>query len=563
MSVSFSSSRAITVREQIGPYRIERVLGKGAMGIVYLGHHEVFGRSAAIKTLVPGHAHDAHLRQRLLAEARAQARLQHPNVVTLYEPVDANGEVFIAMEYVDGESLAARLARAPQGRMTVDEALPLFEQLLEALQFVHGQKIVHRDVKPSNVMVSSAGRVKLADFGLALLAGEPRLTASLRIAGTPQYMSPEQLQGKDLDHRTDIYSAALVLYRMLSGRAAFESKEYLAQIHERMIGPPDLGEIVPGIPASIRAAVGIALQLEPAERFQSAAELREELSRAAAGFFPALPPTTGDEPTIPAIQPVETLATVPDESSNLPRVVGWTVVAGCVIAAASLLVTHFDVPPPETTKPRVAKARPAKPVEPPFIASAIPEKKQTPEPPPRRVPPKTMPDLVASDDDAKNADAARRRTGIETLREEIRAGLQAAASSVAMKLFDDALAELDRLDRLARREPAELWNERDDIAHLRRRAIEGAAAERMQAELWQSRLREIETAIENGRFPEALGIAASVMNDPRTPPGVAARAGELLQKAKDALARTFQSDTHVGPTTNTIRKPSSPPRKDD
>jgi serine/threonine-protein kinase len=543
------------------------------MGVVYLGRHEVLGRLSALKTALPTHANDAHLRRRMLAEAKAQSRLLHPNVVALYEPIDDNGELFIAMEYVEGETLADRLHRSPGSRLTIDHALPLFEQLLDALAFVHSEKIVHRDVKPSNVMVSNTDRVKLSDFGLALLAGEPRLTA-FGIPGTPQYMSPEQLQGKDLDHRSDIYSSALVLYRMLSGRAAFQSTEYLAQLHERMSGPPPLRTLVADLPASVCEAVVIALQVEPGRRFESASSFREELRRAVSGFFPSPPPSPADEITVPDAVPVEPLSPVGEhERRTVWKVVTWAAMVASAITAMGMVVPYLGSRWPSATQITRAgtlpPVRPTKPGMPPPVSEAtVGEQKRQPEPrrePLHESPPKPAPRLEPSQQESDWAAlAVKRRNEIEALREEIRNGLKRVEDDLRNENFIAASEELERLDRKAREEP-ELSPEREAIADLRRRIGEAqvAASIRGQQELlWGSRLQDIENEIDHGRFPEAIGIAENVKKNPLAPSDVAARADELLRKAKKALADTFRN-TDVGTTTNSIRKPSSPPRKDD
>ena len=575
-------------KERIGSYRKERVLGDGGQGVVYLGRHEVLGRLAAIKTLLPRHAGNEHLRKRLLSEGKAQARLQHPNIVALYELFEDERELFIAMEYVEGETLAARLDRCSGGRMSLAEAMPLFEQLLEALEFVHHEKIVHRDVKPSNALIGSGDRLKLSDFGLALLAGEPRLTSTLAVPGTLPYMSPEQLQGKDVDHRSDIYSAALVLFRMLSGRAAFESKEYLAQLHERLAGPPDLATLVPSLPKSICEAVSIALQLEPARRFQSAAEFREELRQAKAGFLPA-PVSIADETTVPraveASPPAPVAETEPQIST---RPAAGLVTAGILTAAVVLLVVHLQRSSP-AAMPKTIGAGAIAPA-PGTTATQLP-----PDPPP--IPPPKPPVKPTEKDDTAAQEAkrraaaeakrraeeeakrraaeeaqrrateeAKRRTEIAALRIEIQKEFPNVRADIRMEEFTAGTERLGRLERMTDRAPAELAEERSEIARLRTQLSEAevaAAKRKHQEELWRTRIEDIEDQIRRGRFPEAVGIAEKVKNDPRAPSEVASRAEELLNEARKALVEAFQKDTRVGATTNKIRKPSSPPRKDD
>jgi len=544
------------VRERIGSYRIERVLAQGGMGLVYKGRHETLGRDAAIKTLLPKSAGDASLRQRLLREAQAQARLQHQNVVTVYDLIDDHDELFIAMEFVEGETLAALLDRAPRGRLTLEEALPIFDQVLDALEYVHGEKIIHRDVKPSNVMVCGS-RVKLADFGIALLSDEPRMTASLQLLGSLPYMSPEQLQAKSLDRRTDIYSAALVLYRMVAGCQAFRAQEYLAQVHERMAGPPALRMLVPELPIGVCDAVGIALRHEPAERFHAAATFAEALREGAAGFFVSAPQPIDNE------APTEVLAdAVVEPPPRKPAVVAGFAIAGGLAAAAFVIHDRlgeqsFPAAAPVSTKaiiessiaPPVIVDRPAPPVQPPLEPRRSEPAKTSPFVPPERTP---------------VDDGAAKRRELDELREAIRTGLTRAETDLGFERFDVALEELDRIAALAQRRPEELAEDRRQIAGLRSRVtVARVAAETRKAEdaLWASRLADIEEDLRAERWPEAERFAKNIGDDPRAPEQVATRARALLQLAKEGRRNAFK-DTQVGPNTNTIRKPSSPPRNE-
>ncbi len=238
------------------------------------------------------------------------------------------------MEYVEGQTHAALLDHSPRSRLTIDQAMPLFEQVLDALEYVHAEQIVHRDVKPSNVMICGS-RVKLADFGIALLHDAPRITTSLQLIGSPPYMSPEQLQARDLDHRTDLYSAAVVFYRMVTGRLPFEAKEYFAQIHERMIGPPDLRALAPDLPIGVCEAVRIALRYEPGERFHSVAAFREALREGAVGFFVPTPPPSQD-----GVKPEVLAVAVDPQPRRKASLLIWFGATGTVAAAAALVVVQ-------------------------------------------------------------------------------------------------------------------------------------------------------------------------------------------------------------------------------
>lgn len=544
------------MRERIGSYRIEKVLAHGGMGLVYKGRHETLGRDAAIKTLLPKSAGDAALRHRLLREAQAQARLQHPNVVAVYDFIDDHDELFIAMEYVEGETLAALLDRSPRQRLTYREALPLLEQVLDALEYVHNERIVHRDVKPSNVMVCGS-RVKLADFGIALLNDEPRLTASLHLIGSPPYMSPEQLQTRSIDHRSDLYSAALVLYRMVSGRPPFEAKEYLAQIHERMVGPPDLRSLVPELPVGVCEAVAIALRHDPEQRFHSAGAFRDALREGVVGFLVTSPPP------VEAEVKTEVLTVVHATPSHRPAVAAGLVVAGG-LAAASLV---FQQRPGRPPFPEKAPASPqlvvSRTIPAPVILEAPAPSVQPPAEPAKDEPPKAVPFPAPKPAPVEDEEAKRGRE-LSALRDAIRAGLARAETDLGLQHFDTAIEGLDRVAAMAQRYAFDLQDERAQIAELRTRVTDARVAMRTseaQAALWASRLSDIEEDLRAERWPEAERFAKNITDDPRAPDAITARARALLQQAREGFRSAF-SDTTLGPNSNKIRKPSSPPRKE-
>ena len=260
------------MRTHIGQYRIEAPLGRGGMGVVYRGVHEHLGRPVAIKALAPELTQQPEFKERFFSEAKTQARLQHPNIVGVYDLLEDAGEYFIVMEFVAGEGLDDRLKTLAGQRMDLQESVGLFSQVLSALDYAHSEGVIHRDIKPSNVMITAGGRVKLTDFGIALLIGDKRLTASQSAIGTPTYMSPEQiLRPRSVDHRTDLYSAAVVFYEMLAGRPPFDDEtEYgIKKLHVEAL-PPDISELHPGLPPGVVLALTTALSKNPDERFASA-----------------------------------------------------------------------------------------------------------------------------------------------------------------------------------------------------------------------------------------------------------------------------------------------------
>jgi predicted Ser/Thr protein kinase len=291
------------MRAHIGQYRIEAALGRGGMGVVHRGVHEHLGREVAIKALAPELTQQPEFKERFFSEAKTQARLQHPNIVGVYDLLAEAGEYFIVMELVSGVGLDDRM-RDLAGRMDLGEALEVFGQMLAALDYAHSEGVIHRDIKPSNVLITPSGRVKLTDFGIALLVGDKRLTASQSAIGTPTYMSPEQiLRPRSVDHRTDIYSAAVVFFEMLAGRPPFDGEtEYgIKKLHVEA-APPDLAVLREGLPAGISAAVDTALSKNPEERFPSAGAFLRALHAAvpAQGLPAALtpPPQPVFRPTV-------------------------------------------------------------------------------------------------------------------------------------------------------------------------------------------------------------------------------------------------------------------------
>ena len=207
----------LSLGQRLGPYEILAPIGAGGMGEVYRAHDRNLNRDVAIKLLATKLTGDDRAERRLLREAQSAAALDHPNICTIYEIGDVGGHFFIVMQYVDGQTVADRLASRPASRITglpIEEALTIAEQVADALAEAHHHGIIHRDIKPQNIMLASSGRAKVLDFGLAILAAPLAPDAATRsvvtvpgaIAGTVRYMSPEQIRGEDLDARTDIFS---------------------------------------------------------------------------------------------------------------------------------------------------------------------------------------------------------------------------------------------------------------------------------------------------------------------------------------------------------------------
>lgn len=277
---------------QIGRYRIERVLGHGAMGVVYLAHDPVIDRPVAIKLVLADLLTDedrAGYVARFATEARAAGRRTHPNIVAIYDFAQHEGLPFLVMEYVAGESLAQTIRR--QGALTPETAVGTIRQVLGALGAAHAEGIVHRDVKPANMLLTTDRQIKVTDFGIARMdMSKGGQTNS--VVGSPRYMSPEQVRGQQIDHRTDLFSAGVVLHELLTGKPPFEGPSVVA-ICQKILNedPPDPRTINPAISESLASVMRMALARDPARRFQTALEMADALTVGLNG-------TLGEERTV-------------------------------------------------------------------------------------------------------------------------------------------------------------------------------------------------------------------------------------------------------------------------
>jgi serine/threonine protein kinase/beta-lactam-binding protein with PASTA domain len=272
-----------------GRYRIVRKLGSGGMANVYLAEDEELGRRVAIKILNERYAEDDLFIERFRREAKSAAGLSHPNIVSIYDRGEAEGTYYIAMEVIDGRSLKELILT--RGALPIGMATAYAEQLLEALRFAHRHGIIHRDIKPHNVLVSAnqqvkanEPRLKVTDFGIARL-GASQMTEAGSIMGTAQYLSPEQARGAPVTAASDLYSAGVVLYEMLTGKVPFtgDSAVEIAMKHVNDLPAPP-SSLRPEIPSELDQIVLRALAKDPADRYQTAEEFIEDLERAEAGL---------------------------------------------------------------------------------------------------------------------------------------------------------------------------------------------------------------------------------------------------------------------------------------
>jgi TonB family protein len=296
--------------EKIGPYQILKELGRGGMGVVYRGVDPVIGRHVAIKTLRPEDMGESSERgsmgERLLREARSAGILSHPSIVTIYQAGQDQEFIYIAMEFVDGANLADVLA---QGRLNIDATLKILKQSAEALDYAHSKGVVHRDIKPGNLLLEPSGKIKIADFGIAKLnqAGVTKTTSSV---GSPAYMSPEHVRAQSIDGRADQYSLGVVAHEMLTGRRPHDSEELTSLVFKVVFEPPDLS-LLQALPKGNQLEPIFARVLSKAadERYASCMEFYEALAsvledkpHSAAGSPPVAQP--------PVKQPGNHMATV-------------------------------------------------------------------------------------------------------------------------------------------------------------------------------------------------------------------------------------------------------------
>jgi eukaryotic-like serine/threonine-protein kinase len=264
-----------------GRYRIMRKLGAGGMANVYLAEDQELGRRVAIKILNDRHAGDDQFVARFRNEAKNAASLSHPNIVSIYDRGEAEGTYYIAMEYLDGKSLKELILE--RGPAPVSVAVDYARQILAALRFAHRNGIVHRDIKPHNVLVDGEGHVKVTDFGIAR-AGASQMTEEGSIIGTAQYLSPEQARGTQVDQTSDLYSLGIVLYEMLTGAVPFTGDSPVEIAMKHLSATPEpLSTRRDGIPHALDMVVLRALAKDPTARYQSADEMDADLERVARG----------------------------------------------------------------------------------------------------------------------------------------------------------------------------------------------------------------------------------------------------------------------------------------
>src|SRR6185295_311749 len=262
--------------QNIGRYELVEKLGQGGMGAVFRARDTLLERTVAVKVISATIDQNDELRERFFREARAAGQLSHKNIITIHDLGEHEGQPYLAMEYLQGQDLLARMA-SPQ-RMSLRRRVEIATEICEGLEYAHSHGVIHRDIKQANVFITDSGQVKILDFGLARLVTS-ELTRSNMMMGTVNYMAPEQVRGERIDHRADIFSTAVVIYELLSGRRAFDSDSFAATLYKILQEFPEpLQQIDPTIPSELVRIVERALSKPRDERYQHMSEMLLELS---------------------------------------------------------------------------------------------------------------------------------------------------------------------------------------------------------------------------------------------------------------------------------------------
>ena len=282
----------------VGNYEVKEMIGDGGMGTVYLGEHSTLGRKVAIKMLHPQYARNPNVRARFRNEANTLSKLQHKNIVSLYDYIEEGDNAFLVMEYVEGKNLDD-IVRHQTGPMPTERLAVIFPQILAAVDFAHSKGIVHRDIKPSNFILMPDDTVKVLDFGIAKVLGEEQqgLTKTGTRMGTVFYMSPEQVKGQPVDHRSDIYSLGMMLFVLATGKMPYEALNSEFEIFNKIVHEelPPAHSIYPGVTPRVEALIRKATVKDARYRFQSCKEFRS-----GHGTNPYLP---GNRPPYPGTNP--------------------------------------------------------------------------------------------------------------------------------------------------------------------------------------------------------------------------------------------------------------------
>src|SRR4051812_34650939 len=353
-------------RTLAGRYEIIRLLGKGGMAIVFLAQDLVLEREVAIKVLPPGISQDTKLIPRFQQEAKTAAKLDHPNIIPIYRVESEAGLNCFVMKFVNGRALDQVLDDGP---LPVPQARRVLREAALALGHAHQRKIVHRDVKPANIMLEGDGRVVLTDFGISKAAqGSSHLTGTGAIIGTPHYMAPEQAKGLEVDGRADQYALAIVGHQLLTGKVPFDGTAHSILYKQVFEPPPPVIEVRPDTPRDLSRALERALSKEPEHRFPT----MEDFAAAVSGDSPVTT-TVVSAPVKTTTKSTTRVSAKPElANTNRPMFVAFTVAAIGIGVAVWLGLVPTGAPNQVAPSPVVARAKPPAPVPAPAITPARP-----------------------------------------------------------------------------------------------------------------------------------------------------------------------------------------------
>jgi serine/threonine protein kinase len=264
-------------KEILGTYQLTDLLGQGGMSVVYRARHMLTDQEVAVKLLPPELSNQREVKARFIEEARTLARLEHPNIVTLHNLVESEGYLYLVMQCAEGETFDNIIAQ--EGRVELGESVRIIIEVLRALEYAHDQGVIHRDIKPSNIIIRGDGTVKVMDFGIAKIMGSTKLTQTGQTMGTVRYMSPEQVRGKAVDHRSDLYSLGVTLYEALTGRTPFDGENHFEIMQKHLQEPPPPPSKLVPMPQELEEVILRSMGKLVDQRYQSAREFRHALQR--------------------------------------------------------------------------------------------------------------------------------------------------------------------------------------------------------------------------------------------------------------------------------------------
>lgn len=450
-------------------YEIQSRLGEGGMATVFGGTDRLLGRRVAIKVLSPHYARDRKAVERFRREAQAAAGLNHPNVVSVFDTGSDDGVHYIVMEHVEGRTLADVLR--DEGALPPGHAAMVAVDVCRALASAHEKGMVHRDVKPGNVLLASDGGVKVTDFGIARVASSEPLTVTGSVMGTASYLSPEQARGGEIDARSDVYSLGCVLYEMLTGKTPFDGETPLAIAYKHVEEEPlPPSSVNPAVPTELEAVVRKAMSKDPADRYVSAAEMARDLRTAAptAPIEPAAAPSSDRTEILPVSpQGPKTTAPLPETVTRRMRRRWWpfaavaAALAAIGVVLALTLGRESPIPTSPSTSPPTSPASPS--------------------------PATTTPPPAVSLEAARAQFVAQFQAALEGLDEEVQEELVARANEALQRLDEgDQAGALEELGELR--------------AKVEEREAEGAISS-FQAEALLASVAGIESAVQAAEFP--------------------------------------------------------------